>query len=514
LIRRLLAGAAVVVLLVAALIGWRRLHRPQIVIASKAFPESRLLAEMMAQLIESHTQLRVSRKFGLGGTMLCFNAIDSGEVDIYPEYTGTGLLSILDLPAQQHDDADAVYRRVAEAFRHRYELEWLDRFGFNNNYVLAANPDLGLRTISDLKPLQDTIRARFQPEFLDRADGYPALQERYGLRFRDVSGMEHGLAYAALDRKQIDIMDAYATDGMLGEIDVDLLVDDRHLFPPYDAAPVIRQDTLQDYPQLSDILRQLAGRISQEEMVSLNLETIRGEKSIPSLAADFLIAEGLLSPSQVRHSSWLDGFWDLMRMLGEHLFLTLTATTLAAIVGVGLGLAVARNAERLAGPVLGAVGVLQTVPSLAMLAFMIPIFAVFGAGTGAVPAIAALFLYGLLPIVRNTYTGIVSVPANLRDAGLGMGMTSRQLLWQLELPLATKTIMAGIRTSLVISVGTATLGAFIGAGGFGTPIAAGLQQGSKGTALILWGAVPAALLAITCDFLMARLETRLVPKGL
>ena len=162
---------------------------------------------------------------------------------------------------------------------------------------------------------------------------------------------------------------------------------------------------------------------------------------------------------------------------------------MATVVGIGLGLLVARHEKRLAGPVLGFVGILQTIPSLALLAFLIPIFKI-----GMTPAIIALFLYGLLPIVRNTYTGLKSVPSDLKDAGLGMGMTSKQLLCELELPLATRTIMAGIRTALVISVGTATLGAFIGAGGFGDPIFSGLQQLDNGQ--ILYGATSAAVLAV------------------
>jgi osmoprotectant transport system permease protein len=228
---------------------------------------------------------------------------------------------------------------------------------------------------------------------------------------------------------------------------------------------------------------------------------------IPEIASSFLIAEKLVDPNSAVKKSWRDDVSYFLDMLFQHLFLTFTATGLATVVGIGLGLMVARHEKTLSGPVMGAVGIVQTIPSLALLAFLIPFTSI-----GMTPAIIALFLYGLLPIVRNTYTGIASVPAELRDAGVGMGMTPRQLLFQLELPLATKTIMAGIRTALVISVGTATLGAFIGAGGFGDPINAGLQQMDNGQ--IFLGAISAAVLALICDFGMAQLEKRLGPKGL
>ena len=477
----------------------------RVVIASKAFPESRLLAEIMAQLIEAKTDLKVERKYGLGGTMICFTAITTGEIDIYPEYTGTALLSILkaELGAARHPDT--IFERVKTDFAEQYQLEWLGRFGFSNGYALAARPELGVEKISDLKAIQDQIRVRFQHEFLDRSDGYPAIQQRYGITFKDVQGMEHGLAYPALDQDKIDLMDAYTTDGPLNKIKVKLLEDDLQLFPPYDAAPVIRSETLTKFPQLRTLLMQLEGKIPQPRIVAMNDQIMSKEKQNEEAASSFLVSEGLLREDEAVKLTWRDDVRSFLGMLGDHLLLTLTATILATVCGVWLGLYISRN-ERFAAPILGAAGVLQTIPSLAMLAFMIPLL-----GTGMIPAISALFLYALLPIVRNTYTGITSIPEELKDAGTGMGMTPKQLLFQLELPLATRTIMAGIRTALVISVGTATLGAFIGAGGFGDPINTGLQNDDK--VMILWGAIPAALLALGCDALMAWLEKRIGPKG-
>ena len=191
----------------------------------------------------------------------------------------------------------------------------------------------------------------------------------------------------------------------------------------------------------------------------------------------------------------------------RHLFLTAVAVVLAIAIAVPLGIVLTRR-EALAGPVLGAAGVIQTVPGLALLAFMIPLP---GLGLGARSAITALFLYALLPIVRNTYAGIKEVDPDVVEAALGMGLYDRQILWRIELPLAMRTIMAGIRTSTVISIGVATLAAFIGAGGLGDPIVTGLQLND--THLILSGAIPAALLAVAVDFALGRLERVLTPSG-
>jgi osmoprotectant transport system permease protein len=192
----------------------------------------------------------------------------------------------------------------------------------------------------------------------------------------------------------------------------------------------------------------------------------------------------------------------------QHMWLTAMAVLLAIAVAVPLGIYLTRN-ERLSPGVLAAAGVVQTVPSLALLAFMIPIP---GLGLGARSAIAALFLYAVLPIIRNTYTAIKEVDADLLEAARGMGLKSGQILRRVELPLATRTIMAGIRTATVISIGIATLAAFIGAGGYGDPILTGLQLND--VPLILSGAIPAALLALVVDFILARVENRLVPRGL
>ena len=485
-------------------VAWRT---PTVVVGSKAFPESRLLSEIIAQLIEADLNCEVRRRHGLGGTLICFKALRHGNIDLYPEYSGTGLVNILKEPPRSLRGQRAILNHVRTEFRERFALEWCEPFGFRNDYAIAVRRDSPLQRISDLASVQETVRAGFQHEFLDREDGYPGLAAHYQFSLHDVKGMEHALCYMALDKQQIDVMEVYTTDGMLKKYPLRMLEDDREFFPPYDAAPLVRQAALAEFPGLRETLGKLAGRITQEKMIDLNYQVVEERLPVRSAARQFLIAEELIGGNSRQVPEWWLAVKELLRLLGEHLFLTLTATTLATACGVSLGMLIARRGQQWAAPVLAAVGVLQTIPSLAMLAFMIPLLQI-----GAIPAIAAIFLYALLPVVRNTYTGITGVSPGLREAGLAMGMTQRQLLWQLEIPLSMKTIMAGIRTALVISVGTATLGAFIGAGGFGDPINSGLQQDDN--RLILWGAVPAAVLALVCDWGMAQLEKRLEPRGL
>jgi osmoprotectant transport system permease protein len=493
-----------------------------IVVGSKANTENRLLGEMMAQLIEAHTDIPVERRLNLGGTAIVFRALESGEIDVYPEYTGTGWSVLLGISEPVSDPLQA-YLEVASEFQRRHQLSWLPPFGFENSYELAMHERvadaLGIRTISDLLSHEDELRAGVSHEFLNRDDGYPGLAQAYGLDIRDLNGMEHGLAYEAILSNRVDLIDTWTTDGKLLVYDIRILEDDRNFFPPYDCAPVVRTETLLRYPEVAEVLGMLAYRIDDEQMQALNYQVEDAGGSYEAVAAEFLASEGLLdqtSGPQVSSANPDGGFigflWSRRAETGlfvlQHLWLTAIAVVLAVFIGIPLGVLLTRG-EVWAAPVLGTVGVIQTIPSLALLAFMIPLPFL---GLGARSAIAALFLYALLPIVRNTYTGVKEVDADLIEAGTGMGLSGAQLLSKVELPLATRTIMAGIRTATVISVGVATLAAFIGAGGLGDPIVTGLQLND--TYLILSGAVPAALLALLVDFVLGFVERRLVPRGL
>jgi len=512
---------ALMLALVTAAVG-AQAQRPAVVIGSKNFTESHLLGEMLTLLVEAHTELSVEHRSGLGGTLVCFAALENGEIDLYPEYTGTAWSIVLKESGRVGDPLET-FLRVQAGYRSRYDLEWLRPFGLNNTYALGMREDraeaLGIRSISDLARHAPDLRAGFSFEFTSREDGWPGLGPFYGLAFADVRALEHAIAYDAIAEGAIDVMDAYSTDGKLRRYRLRVLDDDRGFFPPYNAAPVVRGDTLRAHPALRDVLDRLAFRIPDETMTRLNFEVEQNGRGFREVAREFLASEGLLDPATVSgddstagrgsFTTFLAGRWRETLTLGwQHVELTLAAVALATLLAVPLGIAIAesRIGERLA---LGAAGAIQTIPSLALLAFMI---AIPGLGLSVRSAIVALFLYAVLPILRNTHTGLTNVDPVLVEVATGMGLTTRQILLRIRLPLATRTIMAGIRTATVISIGVATLAAFIGAGGLGEPIVTGLYLND--TWLILSGAIPAAVLALGADWGLGRVERWLTPKGL
>jgi osmoprotectant transport system permease protein len=518
---------AAVMLATGATIGTGGAVAPQdetpqrLVIGSKNFTESHLLGEMLALLAEAHTTLEVEHRSGLGGTLVCFTALVEGTIDLYVEYTGTAWAVVLDKPGRVADPLEA-FLSVAAEYRERYDVEWLRPFGLNNTYVLAMREDLAevldVRTISDLAPHAADLRAGFSPEFLNRDDGWAALGPYYGIALGQVRGIEHALAYEALAAGEIDLVDAYSTDGKLLRYPLRTLEDDRGFFPPYNAAPTVRGETLRAHPELRAVLEQLAFRIPDDVMIRLNYAVEEEGRGFREVAAEFLVEQGLLdaefdigpdvTAGRGTFAAFLAGrSGETLRLGWQHIQMTLAAVFLAIVLAVPLGIAITRSrfGERLA---LGAAGALQTIPSLALLVFMI---AIPGLGLSARAAVAALFLYAILPILRNTHTGLRDVDPDLIDAARGMGLTPRQILLRIQLPLATRTIMAGIRTATVISIGVATLAAFIGAGGLGEPIVTGLYLAD--TWLILSGAIPAAALALAADYGLGSIERRLTPRG-
>jgi len=493
--------------------------KSKIVVASKTMTESRILAEMMALILEQEGY-DVERRLGLGGTMICFSAMERGQIDVYPEYTGTAWTTILAESAPLSDPLQA-FLKVRSEFRRRYQIDWLSPFGFSNSYALAMTEaeakKFGLERLSQLGPQASKLRAGFSHEFLSRTDGYAGLARAYRFEFGDVRGMQHNLIYQAVAAGQTDIVDAYTTDAKLLHYKLRVLKDDLGFFPPYQAAPMIRMDTLKKNPGLAACLERLAFEIDAPTMTQLNYEVEQDGRGFQAVAADFLTRKGLLRvgerQQEIRRNQ---GFWQLLWdrrqitsfLAWQHVQLTLVSVILAGAFAVPLGVLIHRI-PRLAPPVLGLIGVLQTVPSIALLACLITIP---GLGLGVRSAVVALFLYALLPIVRNTYTGLCQVDPQLREAAIGQGLTPNQVLIHLELPLATATILAGLRTSAVINVGVATLAAFVGAGGLGDPIVTGLQLND--THLILTGAVPSAMLALLVDALFGLSEKVLIPRGL
>lgn len=464
-------------------------------VASKPFNESYILAEIMAQLLEARG-FAVERRLGLGATMISYEALKNDEIDVYPEYSGTIQEAIFRLKSRRSisDLQDFLLKQT--------KLELLPSFGFENTYVLAARAGLArekqLHTISDLVGRKG-IRYGLTHEYLRRGDGWQALSAYYGLSANPV-GMEHSLSYKAIADGQIDVLDAYSTDAEILKYKLVLLRDDKNFFPRYLAAPFVRQSLSTHVKQVLD---ELAGRISEKEMQHLNSLVISDGKTFAQAASEFLRQSGLVAASEnKKQNRWID----LGSKTLTHLQLTAVAVVLATLLALPLGIYTYLRPS-LAKPVIYSTGLLQTIPSLALLAFMIAPF-----GTGTRPALIALTLYALLPILRNTYIALNSIDPVLRKVSVGMGLTVWQRLRYIELPLGAPTILAGIRTASVITVGTATLAAFIGAGGLGEYIQTGLALNDP--QLILWGAVPAALLAFAMEFGFEALEKLLVPKHL
>ena len=457
-------------------------------IGSKNFPESDLLAEIAAQLLEANGY-EVERMFGLGGTLICYEALTSGEIDLYPEYTGTLTQSILNI----RDDRATLDARLREE-----GLRLLSNIGFNNSYGITLRKshaaELGLEKIGDLAQYPG-LKVVVSHEFIDREDGWAGLRVSYGLP-HEVTGIEHSLAYRALQDGAIDVTEAYTTDAEIEVFDLMVLTDDKRFFPKYFAAPLVRADL---DVQVIELLGELANTISDSKMQALNAQIVFDKKNEREVAADFLRpmlgSRGLAAEFAL--PNWGS---DLVRNTLRHLQLTGAALLAAVVVGLGLSLLVYTN-KGLANGVIYVCGLMQTIPSIALLALMIPLF-----GIGITSAIIALFMYSLLPIVRNAVTGLVNVDPVLVRVATALGLSARERLRHVLVPIALPSIFAGIRTAAVISIGTATLAAFIGAGGLGDPIMSGLSRVDVN--LILQGAIPAAVLAIVTELLFEVIEKR------
>lgn len=465
-------------------------------IGSKNFNESQILAEIMAQILEDR-RFEVERKFGLGGTLICYRALVNGEIDLYPEYSGTIEQAILKL------SQSVSYEELQSLLRQKYDLELLPSFGFNNTYALAARENFAekhdLSKISDLKD-RSGLNYGLSYEFIERGDGWYALADYYDLQ-ASPTGMEHTLAYRALARGKIDIMDVYSTDAEIRKYDLALLEDDKKFFPEYLAAPLARTDLPQ---RAKNVLALLADKLDETEMQNLNAQVAIAGKTFAEAARAFLIKNKLVR--DVGAAAQTNRWSDLAQKTLDHIFLVVIAMSAAILIAVPLGMLIYKL-RRISGPVIYFTGLMQTIPSLALLALMIPLF-----GIGVKPGLVALFLYALLPILRNTYTALTSIDPILKRVSVGMGLTAWQRLRHIELPLAMPTVLAGIRTATVLVIGTATIAAFIGAGGLGEYIFTGMSLND--VCLIMWGAIPAALLAILGELFFEGLERWTIPRHL
>ena len=563
--RALLALALKLVASVLLLATWPALAQaqaaPELRVGSKRFTESYILAELIAQTAQAagaKTQVRQ----GLGNTAIVYEALRSGQIDVYAEYTGTIAQELVQDPAAGHSlpALNAALRAKGLALTASVPL------GFNDGYALAMKREhaqaLQISKLSDLAR-HPALKFGLSNEFLGRADGWRSLAQAYGLP-HSPRGLDHGLAYEALAQGQIEVMDIYTTDAKIEHLGLLVLQDDRQHFPRYDAVLLHRADLPQRQPAAWQALQTLAGRISEADMIAMNAQAELQGKSFGAIARGFLQrsgAAGALSgaqsgakaaspasnapdasapppqgghaptsiarppsapaatnpahtpstaqqtPSTERPSFWRQlwqRLWgeDLWRLTAQHLLLVLVSVGAASVIAVPLGIALFPHA-RLRALALGAAGVLQTIPALALLAVLIALLGVIGRW----PALIALTAYSVLPILSNTCAGLTGVPPGLRNAAAALGMTGGQRLAYIELPLALPTVLAGIRTASAIAIGTATIAAFIGAGGLGERIVTGLALNDS--ALMLAGALPAAGLALLSELLFETLDWRL-----
>lgn len=266
-------------------------------IGSKNFTEQLILGELMAQVIESQTELVVDRRFNLGGTMICHKALESGEIDLYAEYTGTGLVTVLDQPASSDDKK--VWEIVEGQYREQFGLQWLTPFGFNNTYAFAVRSvdaqENNWETISDLVAPSSRLKAGFTAEFSERADGYPGVREKYGLRFPQVVDLEPSLMYQAIASEEVDVICAFTTDGRIEAYQLQTLDDDKSFFPPYFAATVVNEELLNLHPEIKSALESLSGKISDLEMQRMNFEVDENKRQPVDVTREFLVRKNLIS---------------------------------------------------------------------------------------------------------------------------------------------------------------------------------------------------------------------------
>ena len=471
----------------------------QLKVGSKRFTESYILGEIISQTA-ARTDTDTVHRRGMGNTAILFEALKAGGIDIYPDYTGTIARQML---RSEATDLASLNRGLKP-----FGLGVATRLGFNNTYALALHEEaaqrIGVSTVSELAAHPE-LRFGLGHEFLERNDGWPGLRRLYGLP-QNPSGLDHGLAYEAIAAGQIDVMDIYSTDAKISRYGLRVLEDDRRYFPEYDAVIVYRLDVPQRFPEAWRAISLLDSRIDEASMVAMNARAELDGMEFTAIAAEFL---GAADGTSVQSAGFADKLFgpDFWRLTKQHLLLVFASLAAAVIIAVPLGVWAARS-EAAGQVILSAVGVVQTVPALAMLVFLIPLLGQIG----MVPALVALFLYSLLPVVRNTHSGLSDISPSLRESAQALGLPAAARLWRVELPLAARSILAGIKTAAVINVGTATIAAFIGAGGYGERLVTGLALNDH--ALLLAGAVPAALLALLVQWIFDVADRFVVSEGL
>lgn len=465
-------------------------------VGSKRDTEGTLLGEICTGILRAADVSAVYRKDLSGGTQVVWGALQKGEIDLYPEYTGTLANEILKDPTLT----------TAAALRERLRpmgFDVTETLGFNDGWAMGMQEErakaLGISKTSDLRD-HPKLRFGFSHEFLDRAEGWKSMRDRYRLPQSTPLGFEHELAYRAIAAGDVDLVDVYTTDAEIDMYHLRVLDDDLGHFPKYEALVLYRVPLA---PRALEALKQLEGRVTREAMVKLNRRSKIDKVPDDQLAAAYLRDE-------LGKKAVANGEQSRIREIGkrtlEHLTLVAISLLMAIFVALPLGISAHRR-PRFGEFLLGGLGIVQTIPSLALLVFLLPFF-----GVGMAPAVVALFLYSLLPIVRGTATGLKDISPGLRESADALGLSPWAQLRQVELPLAARSILSGIKTAAVINVGTATIGALIGAGGYGQAILVGIRKDDLNT--ILEGAIPAAVLALVVQGLFEGLERIVVPRGL
>jgi osmoprotectant transport system permease protein len=464
------------------------------VVGSKKFTESYVLGEIAKKVLQD-AGFTAEQKQGIGSTGIVWAALTSKNISLYPEYTGTITEEILKKPGLD--------RAAIQTALQPFGVKMGPELGFNDAYGLVMRKDqakqLGITKISDLKAHPE-LRCGITHELMGRKDGWTPLLARYGLSFTSVKGIDHGLGYSALGASEIDLKDCYTTDAEIQKFNLVVLDDDLHFFPLYRAVFLMQADLPSKAVQALD---KMEGTINDNLMIAMNAQAGK-DKNYAGAAELYFKSLGQKNVQVERE----DRVATTLRLTGQHLILVGISLGLSILVGIPLGI-VASKPGGASWLILSLCGVIQTIPSLALLALLVPIK---GLGIGMQTAIVALFLYSLLPIVRNTAAGLQAIPPSLRESAEALGITGSQRLFKIFLPMALPLILAGIKTSAVINVGTATIAALIGAPGLGQPIVQGLSLNDNPT--VLWGAIPAAILAILVQLFFDGFERIVVPRGL
>lgn len=479
----------------------------KVIVGSKIFTESYILGEIVAKKLElspSENRATVERRLGMGATGILFQALVSGDISMYPEYTGTIAEAILKRPDLKTFD------EIQDALK-PLGLTMSRPLGFNNTYALAVRREVAdkfnLVRISDLKPVLSQIRIGFGHEFTTRSDGSPGLAAVYKINLAArTRAMAHSLAYEAIRDGSIDLTDVYSTDSKIETLGLVVLEDDLGAFPRYEAVVLARSEFVAANADLWSAIQSLGGTINENRMRDLNARVERDRQNFKS-AANGYFESSLAAARTEKRIQILDLQKGRIALrTKEHLILVGLALLFSLILGVPLGILATQN-RSFGQLILILSGVLQTIPSLALLCFLIPLF---GIGIGS--SLIALCMYGLLPVVMNTFVGLRSIDRNLLDTAAALGLTYWQALFRIRLPLASRSILSGLRTSAITGIGTATLAALIGAGGYGATILAGLAIND--IEMITLGAAPAAIMALAVHGIFELIDARLIPKGL